>query len=81
MDQTVYGSKSVAAITKAPPLAVIPYIESSEDQRQRTTSGAMAISGLFVVIGITLVTVHLYYKPLDVILYIVLRKLGIELGA
>ncbi|MCU7802757.1 MAG: lipopolysaccharide biosynthesis protein [Candidatus Thiodiazotropha sp. (ex Lucinoma borealis)] len=80
MDQTVYGSKGVTAITKAPPLAVIPYIECSEDQRQRTTNGTMTIFGLIAAMAITLVSVHLFYKPLDVIWYIVLRKLGIELG-
>ncbi|WP_369162971.1 GumC family protein [Candidatus Thiodiazotropha sp. LNASS1] len=80
MDQSVYGSKGVAAITHAPPLAVIPYIECSEDQRQHTTNGAIAIFGLIAAMAITVVSVHLFYKPLDVIWYIVLRKLGIELG-
>jgi polysaccharide chain length determinant protein (PEP-CTERM system associated) len=81
MDQAVYGSKDVTAITKAPPLAVIPYIECSKDQQQRTTGGTMAISSILVAGALLLVSVHLFYKPLDVILYIVLRKLGIELGA
>lgn len=79
MDQTVYGSKTITVITKAPPLAVIPYIVSSEDQRQRTVSSAMAISGLIFAIGLTLISVHVAYKPLDVILHVVLRKLGIEM--
>lgn len=77
----MYGSKGIIAITKAPPLAVIPYIECSDDHRQRNTSGAMTVSGLFAVIGVILISVHVFYKPLDVILYIVLRKLGIEPGA
>ncbi|MEW7985101.1 MAG: lipopolysaccharide biosynthesis protein [Candidatus Thiodiazotropha endolucinida] len=80
MDQAVYGSKGIMAITKAPPLAVIPYIECSDDRRQRYTSVAMTISGLLAAIGVILVSVHVFYKPLDVILYIVLRKLGIEAG-
>ncbi|MEW8027989.1 MAG: lipopolysaccharide biosynthesis protein [Candidatus Thiodiazotropha sp.] len=80
MDQTVYGSRGVTAITKAPPLAVIPYIECSDDQQQRKRNGAIVISGLFAMIGVFLVSVHMFYKPLDVIMYIVLRKLGIESG-
>ncbi len=80
MDQAVYGSKGIMAITKVPPLAVIPYIECSDDRRQRYTSVAMTISGLLAAIGVILVSVHVFYKPLDVILYIVLRKLGIEAG-
>ncbi|MCG8095685.1 MAG: lipopolysaccharide biosynthesis protein [Candidatus Thiodiazotropha endolucinida] len=80
MDQAVYGSNGVMAITKVPPLTVIPYIESNHDQRQRGTSGVMAVSGVLAGIGLLLVSVHVLYKPLDVIFYIVLRKFGIELG-
>ena len=81
MDQAVYGSKGIMAITNTPPLAVIPYIESSEERKQRNTSGARRVSGLVAAIGVILVSVHMFYKPLDVIMYIVLRKFGIELGA
>ncbi|MEW8621312.1 MAG: lipopolysaccharide biosynthesis protein, partial [Candidatus Thiodiazotropha endolucinida] len=81
MDQAVYGSKGIMAITKMPPLAVIPYIECSDDHRQRNTSGIITVSSLFAAIGVILVSVHIFYKPLDVIFYIVLRKLGIEPGA
>ncbi|MCU7932388.1 MAG: lipopolysaccharide biosynthesis protein [Candidatus Thiodiazotropha sp. (ex Codakia rugifera)] len=80
MDQTVYGSKAVEAITKAPPLAVIPYIDCSEDSRQQAASSTMTMLWLAVTIVTTLGLVHLFYKPLDVVWYIVLRKLGIELG-
>ncbi|MCU7864794.1 MAG: lipopolysaccharide biosynthesis protein, partial [Candidatus Thiodiazotropha sp. (ex Lucinoma borealis)] len=80
MDQTVYGSKGVIAVTKAPPLAVIPYIECSEDHRKQTTNSTMTVFGLIAAVAVTLVSVHLFYKPLDVIFYIVLRILGIELG-
>ncbi|MCG8015848.1 MAG: lipopolysaccharide biosynthesis protein [Candidatus Thiodiazotropha sp. 'RUGA'] len=80
MDQAVYGSNGVMAITKVPPLTVIPYIESNNDQRQRGASGVMAVSGVLAGIGLLMVSVHVLYKPLDVIFYIVLRKFGIELG-
>ncbi|MET0107539.1 MAG: lipopolysaccharide biosynthesis protein [Candidatus Thiodiazotropha sp.] len=81
MDQAVYGSKNVMAITKAPPLAVIPYIECGEDRRQRNTSAAMTVSSLLAAIGVILISIHVFYKPLDVILYLVLREFGIEPGA
>jgi capsule polysaccharide export protein KpsE/RkpR len=80
MDQTVYGTKGVAAITKAPPLAVIPYIESRENLQQKSVNGKLAIVGLMAALTVSLVSVHLFYKPLDVIWHIVLRKLGIDLG-
>ncbi|MES9980316.1 MAG: lipopolysaccharide biosynthesis protein, partial [Candidatus Thiodiazotropha sp. 6PLUC5] len=42
LDQTVYGSKGVMAITQAPPLVVIPYIECSEDPQQQVLTGMKA---------------------------------------
>jgi hypothetical protein len=81
MDQAVYGSKGVIAITKAPPLAVIPYIECSQDQRKQTKVSAITVFGLIAAVVVIFTSVHLFYKPFDVIFYIVMRKLGIELGA
>jgi polysaccharide chain length determinant protein (PEP-CTERM system associated) len=81
MDQSVYGSKGVLAITKAPPLAEIAYINNGKDLRQRNAIGVIAISGLLVTICATLVSIHLFYKPLDVIWYMVLRLVGVDTGA
>jgi hypothetical protein len=76
MDQTVYGSKGIIAITKSPPLAVIPYIQSGEVKPRISKSSTLVISGLLAAVGGVLLSVHVFYKPLDVILYIVLRKFG-----
>jgi uncharacterized protein involved in exopolysaccharide biosynthesis len=81
VDQTVYGSKGVAAITDAPPLAIIPYIDNSKDHKLKSTSGAVAVSVLLTAIATALISIHLLYKPLDVIFYMALRILGIESGA
>ncbi|MBV2090427.1 MAG: lipopolysaccharide biosynthesis protein [Candidatus Thiodiazotropha sp. (ex Ctena orbiculata)] len=80
IDQTVYGSKAVTAITNASPLAEIPYINNSKDLKKRSAGSVVAISGLATVFAGTLISVHLFYKPLDVIWYMVLRILGLEFG-
>ncbi|MES9830705.1 MAG: lipopolysaccharide biosynthesis protein [Candidatus Thiodiazotropha sp. DIVDIV] len=80
MDQTVYGSKGIIEVTKAPPLAVIPYIEIDKDIQKRTANGKYLVTGVMSFAVLILVVIHNTYKPLDVISYIVLRKLGIELG-
>ncbi|MES9851873.1 MAG: lipopolysaccharide biosynthesis protein [Candidatus Thiodiazotropha sp. L084R] len=76
VDQTVYGSKGVMAITKAPPLAIIPYIECSEDHRHHAKNGKLTIFGIIVAVPVMLILIHYFYKPLDVIWYVVMRKLG-----
>ncbi|MES9929423.1 MAG: hypothetical protein ABW158_15045 [Candidatus Thiodiazotropha sp. 6PDIVS] len=80
IDQAVYGSKGVISITKAPPLAVIPYIECNEEHQQQSAEGKLVLIGLVAAISVALFSIHIFYKPLDVIWYVVLRNLGIELG-
>ncbi|MCG7893382.1 MAG: lipopolysaccharide biosynthesis protein [Candidatus Thiodiazotropha taylori] len=80
MDQTVYGSKGVMAIMKAPPLAVIPFIEVKEEVSQSHANKKLASIGTLTLIAVLLIAVHYAYKPLDVLMFIVLRNFGIELG-
>lgn len=80
MDQTVYGSKGVMAIMKAPPLAVIPFIEVKEEVSQSHANKKLASIGTLALITVLLIAVHYAYKPLDVLMFIVLRNFGIELG-
>jgi polysaccharide chain length determinant protein (PEP-CTERM system associated) len=80
VDQSVYGNKGVMAITNTPPLAVIPYIMTNEDIKRHKSNGILILPALLVTIIAILVAVHFFFMPLDVIWYIVLRKLGIDIG-
>ncbi|MEJ2612592.1 MAG: lipopolysaccharide biosynthesis protein [Candidatus Thiodiazotropha sp.] len=80
IDQTVYGSKGIQSITKAPPLAVIPFIECSEDHILRRKIRMISITSVVAVAVFLVLFVHFFYMPLDVIWYVVLRKLGVDVG-
>jgi polysaccharide chain length determinant protein (PEP-CTERM system associated) len=80
MDDGIYSIKDVMVITNSPPLAVIPYIETNESNQNWVTKRVAISLSIIAVILITGTAIHLFYKPLDVVTYVVLRIVGIEIG-
>ncbi len=79
MDDSIRGVKSLESLFGAVPLATIPYI-SSEDEIAEAQSPASKIKlllGGIGVLAIALVLVNYFYKPLDVLWYVILRKMGV----
>lgn len=56
LDPSVKGSKELAELTGAPPLAVIPFLETQSDQRRRMAAivakSAFVVGGLTTAVGI-----------------------------
>lgn len=74
LDSTVHGGKGVAKILRAPPLAVIPYIETTRDRRRKRVL-RMLLIGVLVAAGlIVLALIHVFVMPLDVIWFKLLNK-------
>ena len=77
MFPVVYNSRELAAITGEAPLVVIPYIETEEDieeqQRKLKNTIYWAAGGLVLL----MTYIHFFKKPLNVIGFILLQKLGI----
>ncbi|MES9827644.1 MAG: lipopolysaccharide biosynthesis protein [Candidatus Thiodiazotropha sp.] len=80
MDDAIYAINDVMNITKSPPLAVIPYIETSNGLKRGINESMAIFVSLIIIIVVSVTAVHYMYKPLDVIWYIVLRTVGIEAG-
>ncbi|MCG8035539.1 MAG: lipopolysaccharide biosynthesis protein [Candidatus Thiodiazotropha taylori] len=78
LDETIYRIKDLVDITKAPPLAIIPYIELQEEVKQKLSPTNLVLISTTVLVPLILVTIHYGFKPLDVVWFIVLRKIGIE---
>ncbi len=77
MDTTIYGRRGVIEVLGAPPLAVIPIMETGADKRRRFMKHLLILLLLSTLTAAALLAVHLYVKPLDVIWYAGLRKLGL----
>jgi uncharacterized protein involved in exopolysaccharide biosynthesis len=78
LDSTVRGRDVVEQILGVAPLAVIPWLNSEVDALRRRRRAQLMAAGAVgsVVVAVTLV--HVLYRPLDVLWFVVLRRLGID---
>ncbi|MCK5664548.1 MAG: hypothetical protein KAI17_13745, partial [Thiotrichaceae bacterium] len=78
INTTVYGSRSLLVATGALPLVVIPYIENDEDiekaKKQKFRIMYIAIGS--VILGI--IGFHFLIMPIDVLWYVLFRKMGLN---
>ncbi len=77
LDHTLHGPKSIITAVQIPPLAVISYINNGEDKRRRIRRRVLWIFGSVMAVGSSLALVHFLYKPLDVLWFIILRRLEV----
>lgn len=77
VDGTVSNARVVTTLIEMPPLVSIPYIVTEVEKGRRRFVRVLAIVLMMSVIGAAAVAVNYFYKPLDIIWYLLLRKLGI----
>ena len=77
VDGGIRGSRALASVTKMTPLVTIPYISTRKDEIKRKRTIKIVIAAI-IILGICAVAaVHFFYKPLDLLWFIVLRKLNL----
>lgn len=77
LDGGIRGTLALAAITNMRPLVAIPYITTQHDEAARKRNLKIIIATL-IILGIVLIAlVHFFYKPLDLLWFILLRKLNL----
>ncbi len=77
MDGGIRGSRALAAVTQMTPLVTIPYISVAKDVVDRKRWVKILLISI-VLLGIAAVcAVHFFYKPLDLLWFIVLRNLNL----
>ena len=79
LDKSVRGARAVLALTGAPPLASIPFIETRADRRRRAMRIWLWILGVLIALAAGAAAVHFFWKPLDVIWFTLLRRIEILL--
>jgi type VI protein secretion system component VasF len=77
LDRTVRGGRGVANLVGAPPLAVIPHIESPGDRRRRNARRVLTVVLFLVGLVLVLLALHFFVRPLDVAWFILMRRLGL----
>jgi uncharacterized protein involved in exopolysaccharide biosynthesis len=77
MDSSINSARAVERVQGAPPIAEIPVIETATDRSHRRKIQIASLVVVPVAIGIVALGAHLFVAPLDVLWYVVLRRLGI----
>jgi len=72
----VRGIRALELLTKEAPLAVVPYIETQAELGKKKWLMALSISALVLAIIGGVLGLHFYYKPLDVLWFNVLHRVG-----
>lgn len=73
----VRSRRDLEFLLRTPPLAVLPWIHSDSDRRLHLRQLRLAAFGAVTGVVLLLGTVHLLYRPLDVLWQVMLRRLGV----
>ena len=77
LDGRIYGSRQVEKLLEMAPLGVIPMIETRRDKVRRYTVRSITVLGILGGFSALLVGVNEFYKPLDVVWFVAMRRLDI----
>jgi hypothetical protein len=77
LDRTVRGREELQDLLGVPPLAIIPHLFTRADQLRARMRLWVAVASTGAALVTAVVLVHFFYRPLDVVWAVALRKLGI----
>jgi uncharacterized protein involved in exopolysaccharide biosynthesis len=77
MDTSVRGRRDVESLGSSAPLALIPVIVTAADVARGRKLWRFAAGGAMASAVIALLAIHLFFRPLDTLWFIVMRRLGI----
>lgn len=77
MDDSVRNERELASMFAFAPIGTIPYLTLAEEEAATGKSHKRLYLGIAVAVIALLLIFHIFIKPLDVLWYVVLNKLGI----
>jgi uncharacterized protein involved in exopolysaccharide biosynthesis len=77
-DSSVRGRHDLVTLLSVPPLAAIPLMHTSADRAQARRRRLYSLTGGVATVVVAVALIHLFYRPLDVLWAVALRRLGIE---
>lgn len=77
LDESVKGRVELTQLLGAAPLVTIPYVLIAEEEKTVNKKARLMWIAAAVAVVIALLLIHFFYKPLDVLWFVVLRKIGL----
>lgn len=77
LDDSIRGQLNLTELLGAAPLGCIPYLLIAEEQKAVNKTRRKVIAGIVAALVVALLIIHFAYKPLDVLWFVALRKLGL----
>jgi polysaccharide biosynthesis transport protein len=77
LDTTIRSRDELLQLVGVAPLALIPHIETQAEVRSQRKRFRVALGSAAGTACVALVLVHLFYRPLDVIFFTIVHRLGI----
>jgi succinoglycan biosynthesis transport protein ExoP len=76
LDKAIYKATSIISVQGTAPLIEIPYIYTEDDLGQALKMRKMMFASLPAMLLLSMVILHFTFRPLDVLFYAVLARLG-----
>ena len=74
-DQAIYSENALSLITGKQVLSVVTLIETETDRKRKKRKVIIFTLSILIGTGLLALAVHLFYKPLDVLWFMIIRKL------
>ena len=78
-DPSVRGRQDLQSLLAASPLATIPVMFTDDDRARSRRWRVSALFGGAATLVVVLAMIHVFYRPLDVLWVVALRRVGIEI--
>lgn len=77
LDRSVKGPRQLDRTLEAPILAVVPHIETPAERERRIRRRYILLASIVAGVALLLVAIHVFYQPLGVLWYVLLRRLDL----
>jgi polysaccharide chain length determinant protein (PEP-CTERM system associated) len=78
IDQSINDRKGVIEVAHAPPLAIIPLIATAANEKEQRNFSSKIILSVVALVLIGVAVFHIIVMPLDVLWFLLLRKIGVD---
>jgi hypothetical protein len=77
LDRSIKNPRQLARTFNAPLLSIIPHIETDEERDRNRRNRLLLIGAITAAAIVALMLIHFFYRPLNVLWFVLLRRLDI----